>query len=134
MSQKGSGVEEWDGVIISFVASFAQPGAVAAEHTPRAVCDWCCCVAGTRHATRLLVRHQCRGSKERLSPGDVSLLTCRPDGRLRDRTHQSLAIYERVVPTRASSFIRTAGMEGILLKRRLVLVVDVLVDEDGDEA
>ena len=37
------------------------------------------------------------------------------------------------MPARAISFIRTAGMEGILLKRRELLVLADLVDEDGDE-
>jgi hypothetical protein len=44
-----------------------------------------------------------------------------------------LAIYERPVPARASSLIRTAGMEGILLKRRLFVDELVFVDDDGDE-
>jgi hypothetical protein len=41
--------------------------------------------------------------------------------------------HERPVPARASSFIRTAGMEGILLKRRELDVPADLVDEEGDE-
>jgi hypothetical protein len=37
------------------------------------------------------------------------------------------------VPARASSFTRTAVMEGILLKRRELLVAADFVDEEGDE-
>jgi hypothetical protein len=42
-------------------------------------------------------------------------------------------LYDRLVPTRASSFIRTAGIEGILLKR-LLLPVDDVLGEGGSEA
>lgn len=45
-----------------------------------------------------------------------------------------LGVHERPVPARASSLTRTAVMEGILLKRReLVVVAADFVEDEGDE-